>query len=1290
MTPEELEEFKAQLAESNRLKAEEIRMQAVQVELLTKMAQAQGINVDAITKSKNAFDGLKGSTSKQSAAAESNAHSLKVMDDAMANFNKTLTNTTASAVSFGKAMLSNEQGFAKYNQALSSAGDAAMSLGKNFGIFGFALGGAIKGLTMAAEQFTKQADSTLKATDDLSKIGGAGSLTADQVLKMGHEAGLTSKNLDVMTKAAGKVNSGMAILGSTVGEGMVAFGKITAVTSEQRQAFQRLGVSQEELMNRQADYIKQQEMSGMSLSKDQAKVKKESLEYAEQLSRLSVLTGKSADKIQAEQDAVQLEYEEVLAQQVTQRKIAKLEKEGGEENLAAAAKLREDEKKRIDFQKTVTATYGKETGLQAARVARTGQIDEKTKGLITRGITVDDVQAGAKKGEQGGAEFNEKLKEGTGNLIDAMGDAIGRSSNAEQLGKSLGLDQQSVQVTGNLSGRKETEALANATALTKGASSENPAENNAAGGKSATDPAQIARNKLTEAEIAAKVKIDELVAEFNPLLKGFNATTLAAGALMLAATAAALALGKMAASAAMNKMGMGGPDIPDKKGKGKESKAKPARARDPKTGRYTKEAVKDASALGKMAGSASKVASTAGKFAGPAAGVLAVGAGAMTAYQGAKDVDEKVKSGELTKDEGTVKKSEAVGTGVGQAAGGAAGAWGGAAAGAAMGSIVPVVGTVIGGLLGAAVGGWLGSKGGEMVGENVGTTVGKSIIENPTVDASGRATAATDPRVVGTQQNPASVKTTDTPKTTDTQKTTDTPKTTGAMAGATAGAISLADIQANMSKGMSQKDAQKTAEEQLAKMSGTTLVQKDMMKLGISQEDMMKMKATPNAPALQKGDLENPATIAKQMKEDALKSAELSQADTLKLTKASDIQEASIITLNKTLLATNNALKDLTSSIADVTDTNSSTTSSTAGTTSAFGIPGGMNMGMTGSMINLANKSSGGISVPGGVPSSFKASGSASSGAGGMPSSLGQTASKKSPAVGSAPPISIPSMGSSGTDGGPEGKTGTGSTDMPKAATAKGSSASLDEQSIKDMIIKHEGKVNKPYKDSLGLWTVGVGHLIGDGKTLPDSWNREFSNDEIMKMFDEDYKHHRDAAEKIPGFDKFNSAGQGALTDLTFNMGPSWYKRFPNTAKQIEKGNAEGAAAGLEDSKWYTQVGKRAPAVVGLIAQGGIQAKDGGIADGPMEGYPATLHGNEAILPLNPDSIITKLLNTSESQVKQEMNTNNNITTTTTEDMSSQIMSEMYAMMEEKFDAMIAALEDGNDHTEKLVKFSAV
>jgi hypothetical protein len=54
------------------------------------------------------------------------------------------------------------------------------------------------------------------------------------------------------------------------------------------------------------------------------------------------------------------------------------------------------------------------------------------------------------------------------------------------------------------------------------------------------------------------------------------------------------------------------------------------------------------------------------------------------------------------------------------------------------------------------------------------------------------------------------------------------------------------------------------------------------------------------------------------------------------------------------------------------------------------------------------------------------------------------------------------------------------------------------------------------------------------------------------------------------------------------------------------------------------------------------------------------------------------------------MNNNINTTTSSSSDDTSQIMADLYAMMEEKFDSLIGAIEDGNDHTEKLVKFSAV
>ena len=47
------------------------------------------------------------------------------------------------------------------------------------------------------------------------------------------------------------------------------------------------------------------------------------------------------------------------------------------------------------------------------------------------------------------------------------------------------------------------------------------------------------------------------------------------------------------------------------------------------------------------------------------------------------------------------------------------------------------------------------------------------------------------------------------------------------------------------------------------------------------------------------------------------------------------------------------------------------------------------------------------------------------------------------------------------------------------------------------LIKHHEGVRNRPYRCPANLWTVGVGHLIGDGKSLPDNWNRIFTNEEI-------------------------------------------------------------------------------------------------------------------------------------------------------------------------------------------------
>jgi len=195
---------------------------------------------------------------------------------------------------------------------------------------------------------------------------------------------------------------------------------------------------------------------------------------------------------------------------------------------------------------------------------------------------------------------------------------------------------------------------------------------------------------------------------------------------------------------------------------------------------------------------------------------------------------------------------------------------------------------------------------------------------------------------------------------------------------------------------------------------------------------------------------------------------------------------------------------------------------------------------------------------------------------------------------------------------------------------------------VKQMIIRHEGLRTRPYKDSLGLWTVGVGHLIGDGKSLPADMNREFSQKEVMDMFEQDFAHHYGIAQKTPGWDKANETGKGAMIDLAFNMG-RWWTKFPNTAKALMAGDFSSAAAGLRDSKWFQQVGNRGSEIASMIAQGGgggkmmQSAATGGILTGPKSGYTAMLHGNEAVVPL-PDGRTIPIANMGGSDNSFENN----------------------------------------------------
>ncbi len=143
------------------------------------------------------------------------------------------------------------------------------------------------------------------------------------------------------------------------------------------------------------------------------------------------------------------------------------------------------------------------------------------------------------------------------------------------------------------------------------------------------------------------------------------------------------------------------------------------------------------------------------------------------------------------------------------------------------------------------------------------------------------------------------------------------------------------------------------------------------------------------------------------------------------------------------------------------------------------------------------------------------------------------------------------------------------------------------DKKVMNLIRTHEGVRYRPYKDSRGLWTVGIGHLIGDGRRLPAEWNREFTAQEIEALFEKDYIEHKKAAMKIPNWNQLTENQQAALIDLTFNLGPYWYNKFPKFFRYMRTGRIEEAARELENSLWYKQVGARAPRIVALIRDAG-------------------------------------------------------------------------------------------------------
>lgn len=107
-------------------------------------------------------------------------------------------------------------------------------------------------------------------------------------------------------------------------------------------------------------------------------------------------------------------------------------------------------------------------------------------------------------------------------------------------------------------------------------------------------------------------------------------------------------------------------------------------------------------------------------------------------------------------------------------------------------------------------------------------------------------------------------------------------------------------------------------------------------------------------------------------------------------------------------------------------------------------------------------------------------------------------------------------------------------------------------------LIKHyEGLRLTPYRCPAGLWTIGYGHLIGNGSVLPDSWNRTFSVAEANALLVTDViRFERGVTRYCPV--KLTQGMFDSLVSFSFNLGLGTLQRS-SLRQKINRGDFEGA-----------------------------------------------------------------------------------------------------------------------------------
>jgi len=125
---------------------------------------------------------------------------------------------------------------------------------------------------------------------------------------------------------------------------------------------------------------------------------------------------------------------------------------------------------------------------------------------------------------------------------------------------------------------------------------------------------------------------------------------------------------------------------------------------------------------------------------------------------------------------------------------------------------------------------------------------------------------------------------------------------------------------------------------------------------------------------------------------------------------------------------------------------------------------------------------------------------------------------------------------------------------------------------LTQQLIGEEGERLTAYKDSLGLWTIGIGRLIDSNRVGAGLTHYEciyLLNNDIEKV-------RHQLSINMPWTTSLDTVRYGVLCNMCFQLGITGLMNFKKFLEFVRTGDYEQASTEMLDSNWASQTPSRA------------------------------------------------------------------------------------------------------------------